>query len=84
MALWKQPREQPFTTYRDPETGRWITVKPAQPIQDALVEAPLYREPEIGQWITIKPTNVPENSPVANSCNFTAIEVVLIAESSLS
>ena len=56
MALWKQPREQPFTTYRDPKTGRWMTVKPAQLDRDTIVEAPLYREPSIGQWITIKPS----------------------------
>ncbi|HEY9728877.1 MAG TPA: hypothetical protein V6D50_20700 [Chroococcales cyanobacterium] len=61
MALWKQPREQPFTTFRDPKTGRWMTVKPTQLPQDTIVEAPLYRDSGIGQWITIKP-NVP--SPI--------------------
>lgn len=25
----KPLRKNPFTTYRDPETGRWIVVKPA-------------------------------------------------------
>ncbi|HEY9653177.1 MAG TPA: hypothetical protein V6C95_21140 [Coleofasciculaceae cyanobacterium] len=57
MGLWKQPRQQqPFTTYRDSETGRWITVKPTEPIQDYIfVEAPVYRDPKTGQWITVKP-----------------------------
>ncbi len=52
MALWKQPREQPFTTYRDPKTGRWMTVKPDRFAQDTIIEAPLYREPTIGQSTT--------------------------------
>lgn len=56
VALWKQPQEQPFTTYRDPQTGQWIVVKPTQPIQDTFIEAPLYRAPQTGEWIAIKPT----------------------------
>jgi hypothetical protein len=67
MALWKQPRQQPFTTYRDPETGQWIVVKPSQPIQDIFVEAPLYRDPQTGHWITIKPTLPPQNTLVADT-----------------
>lgn len=66
MAFWKQPRQQPFTTYRHPKTGRWITVNLPEPIQDSIVEAPLYRDPETGQWITIRPTELPENILVAN------------------
>jgi hypothetical protein len=54
-ALWKQPKNQPFTTYRDPKTGRWITVKSPEPIVEKIVEAPLYRDSQTGQWITIKP-----------------------------
>lgn len=27
----KQLRQNPFTTYRDPMTGKWVVVKPQQP-----------------------------------------------------
>jgi len=61
MALWKQA-QQPFTTYRDPKTGQWMTLKPPQPIQNIIVEAPLYRDSKTGQWITLKPTLPLENT----------------------
>ena len=67
MALWKQPRQQPFTTYRDPQTGRWITIHSPEPVEESLVEAPLYRDPQTGQWITIKPTVTPQNPLIVNS-----------------
>lgn len=67
MAHWIQPQEQPFTTYRDTKTGRWITVKPAQPIQDIITEAPLYRDTKTGQWITAKPSLTSEDTLVTNS-----------------
>lgn len=67
MALWKQPRQQPFTTYRDPETGRWVTIKSLEPIEETFIEAPLYRDPQTGQWITVKPTVPPESLLVTNS-----------------
>ncbi len=67
MALWKQPQQQPFTTYRDPQTGRWITIKSSEPIQDTFVEAPVYRNPETGQWITVKPTVLSENTLASDS-----------------
>lgn len=59
MALWKQPRQQPFTTYRDPKNGQWITLKPTQLIQDISVESPVYRDLETGKWTTVKPSIPP-------------------------
>jgi hypothetical protein len=56
MGLWKQPRQQPFNTYRDPKTGQWMVVPLSRPIQNIIVEAPVYRDPSTGRWITIKPT----------------------------
>ncbi|MEW6498357.1 MAG: hypothetical protein AB1589_38525 [Cyanobacteriota bacterium] len=67
MALWKQSHQQPFTTYRDPKTGRWLVVKPSQPIEETIVEVPVYRDLETGQWIAVKPTLPPENSFVTHS-----------------
>ncbi|HEY9637639.1 MAG TPA: hypothetical protein V6D14_29870 [Coleofasciculaceae cyanobacterium] len=66
-ARWKQSQQQPFTTYRDPQTGRWMVVKPSEPIQEIIVEAPLYRDPQTGQWITIKPTLPSQNLLVAEA-----------------
>ncbi|MBD1805764.1 hypothetical protein H6F98_09915 [Microcoleus sp. FACHB-SPT15] len=54
MTLWKQAQQQPFNTYRDPQTGQWTVVNPSQPLQDIIVEAPVYRDPETGRWITAK------------------------------
>jgi hypothetical protein len=66
MALWKQPRQQPFSTYRDPQTGRWITIQSPEPVEETLVEAPVYRDSQTGQWITIKPTVTPQNPLMVN------------------
>lgn len=67
MALWKQPGQQPFTTYRDPKTGRWITIHSPEPVTETRVEAPLYRDPQTGQWITIKPTAILQDNLMVNS-----------------
>jgi hypothetical protein len=67
MALWKQPRLQPFSTYRDPQTGRWITIQSPEPVEETLVEAPLYRNPQTGQWVTMKPTVTSQNTLIVNS-----------------
>lgn len=58
MAIWKQSQEQPFTTYRDPQTGQWIVKKPARPVECTLVEASLYRDPQTGRWIVEKPSRL--------------------------
>ena len=63
MALWKQPQQQPFTTYRDSETGQWVTLKPTQPITNIFVEVPVYRDSKLGQWITIKSTQLLQETP---------------------
>ena len=59
MAVWKQSQEQPFTTYRDPQTGQWIVEKSTKPVKCRLVEALLYRDPQTGRWIVEKPIDTP-------------------------
>jgi hypothetical protein len=44
-----------------------MVVKPSEPIQEIIVEAPLYRDPQTGQWITIKPTLPSQNLLVAEA-----------------
>lgn len=46
MALWKQPGQQPFTTYRDPQTGRWITIHSPNLLQKHGLKPPFIETPK--------------------------------------